>query len=74
MVPGSRSTDWGFGLHRYGTFAWVWPFVLIVLSGLQKKCLEGDIGTDENDMAITHHDDLRLIKDMVRFESKLILL
>ena len=41
---------------------------LIVLSELQKKRLD-DIDKDvidKDDVAITHHDDLKLIKDVVR--------
>jgi hypothetical protein len=41
----------------------------MVLSRLQKKCLKHDIDTDEDDMAITHHDDLQLIKDVVRLSQ-----
>jgi hypothetical protein len=46
-----------------------------VLSGLPKKCLEDDMDDDDDsdeddivkdDMAITYHDDLQLIKDVVR--------
>jgi hypothetical protein len=37
----------------------------IVLSGLQKKCLKDDMDTGEDGMAITHHDDLLLIRDVV---------
>jgi len=41
-----------------------------VLNGHRKKCLEDLDDTDEDDinkddMAITYHDDLRLIKDVV---------
>ena len=42
------------------------PFALIALSGVEKKCLDDDIGTDEDDMAITCHDDLRFVQDVVR--------
>jgi hypothetical protein len=40
---------------------------LIALTGLQKKCLEDNV--HEDNMAIAHHDDLRLIKDVVRLSQ-----
>ena len=54
----------------------VWPHALIVLSGFQKKCLEDDMDDDDtdeedivkDDVAITYHDDLQLIKDVVRLK------
>jgi hypothetical protein len=65
----SRPARWGLGLHSRGSSICAWPFALIVLSVLRKKCLEDDINTDEDDMAITHHDDLQLIKDVVRLSQ-----
>jgi hypothetical protein len=42
----------------------------IVLNGLQKKCLKVEIDDiSEDHMAITHHDDLQLIKDVVRLSQ-----
>jgi hypothetical protein len=40
--------------------------------GSKKKRLENDIDeddTDKDDMAVTHHDDLKLIKDVVRLSQ-----
>lgn len=47
----------------------MWPFALIVLSALQKKRLDDKDDIDKDDVAITHHDDLKLIKDVVRLSQ-----
>jgi hypothetical protein len=75
LVPVSRPAHWSFGLYCGGSSSLVWSGALIVLSGLPKKCLEDDMDDDDDsdeddivkdDMAITYHDDLQLIKDVVR--------